>query len=65
MVRSLRRHNTGLRYTFSVARGTAIHRLEIPHGRFERRIRLPGAQWELGRSTLANGCLLLSLTQQR
>ena len=55
----------GVRRLPTVARGTAIHRLEIPHGRFERRIRLPGAQWELGRSTLANGCLLLSLTQQR
>jgi HSP20 family protein len=43
----------------------AIHRLEIPHGRFERRIRLPGVHCELGRSTLMNGCLLLSLTKQR
>jgi len=42
-----------------------IHRVEIPHGRFERRIRLPDARWEVGRSTLVNGCLLLSLTQQR
>ncbi len=49
----------------TVARGTVIHRVEIPHGRFERRIRLPDARWEVGRSTLVNGCLLLSLTQQR
>jgi HSP20 family protein len=42
----------------------AIRRLEIPDGRFERRIRLPAARWELQRSTLANGCLLLSLTKQ-
>jgi len=49
----------------TVARGTVIHRVEIPHGRFERRIRLPGPQWEVSRSTLVNGCLLLSLTQRR
>jgi HSP20 family protein len=55
----------GVRRQPAAARGTAIHRMEIPHGRFERRIRLPGAQWEVGRSTLANGCLLLSLTPQR
>ncbi|MBV8422413.1 MAG: Hsp20/alpha crystallin family protein [Hyphomicrobiales bacterium] len=55
----------GVRRLPTVARGTAIHRLEIPHGRFERRIRLPGAQWEVGRSSLVNGCLLLSLTPQR
>jgi len=55
----------GVRRLPTVARGTAIHRLEIPHGRFERQIRLPGARWEIGRSTLVNGCLLLSLTPQR
>lgn len=55
----------GVRRLPAVARATAIHRMEIPHGRFERRIRLPGAQWEVGRSTLVNGCLLLSLTPQR
>jgi HSP20 family molecular chaperone IbpA len=55
----------GVRQLPTVVRGTAIHRLEIPHGRFERRIRLPGPQWEVGRSTLVNGCLLLSLTPQR
>ena len=55
----------GVRRLPKVAPGTAVHRLEIPHGRFERRIRLPDARWELARSTLVNGCLLLSLVQQR
>ena len=55
---------TGVRRLPAVARGMAVQRLEIPHGRFERRIRLPAARWELGRSTLANGCLLLTLTRQ-
>jgi len=53
----------GVRRSPAVAGGTAIHRLEIPYGRFERRIRLPAARWELSRSTLTNGCLLLSLTK--
>jgi HSP20 family protein len=46
------------------ARGLAIQRLEIPQGRFERRIALPSAQWEMRRSALAEGCLLISLTRQ-
>ena len=54
----------GVRRLPAAARGMAVQRLEIPHGRFERRIRLPAARWELGRSTLANGCLLLTLTRQ-
>jgi HSP20 family molecular chaperone IbpA len=54
----------GVRRLPGAAVGMAIRRLEIPHGRFERRIRLPAARWELQRSTLANGCLLLSLTKQ-
>jgi HSP20 family molecular chaperone IbpA len=41
-----------------------VERLEIPHGQFERRIRLPAARWQLQRSMLANGCLLLNLTRQ-
>jgi HSP20 family protein len=55
---------TGVRRLPATARGMAVQRLEIPHGRFERRIKLPAARWELGRSTLANGCLLLTLTRQ-
>lgn len=38
-----------------------IHRLEIPHGRFERRLGLPPGQYELGRRDLALGCLTLTL----
>jgi len=43
------------------ARGAAIHRLELPHGRFERRISLPARRWRLDRRELANGCLVLRL----
>ncbi len=54
----------GVRRLPAAAHGTEIMRMEIPHGRFERRIRLPAARWELGRSALVNGCLLLNLTRQ-
>lgn len=42
-------------------RGSVIHRLEIPQGRFERHIELPAGRFEVGAYTLANGCLLLNL----
>ena len=38
-----------------------IRRIEIPYGRFERRIELPAGQFQIRESTLANGCLVLSL----
>ncbi len=39
----------------------AIHRLEIPHGRFERRVALPLGRYELLQRELALGCLTLVL----
>ena len=53
----------GVRRLPAAVRGTAIRRLEIPHGRFERQIRLPQPGCKLRQSTLVNGCLLLSLTK--
>jgi HSP20 family molecular chaperone IbpA len=41
--------------------GAAIRRLEIPYGRFERRIPLPGVRLELVRQTLSRGCVRLQL----
>ena len=40
-------------------RSAAIHRLEIPHGRFERRIGLMWDRLRLTRRELVNGCMLL------
>jgi len=40
-----------------------IYRLEIPYGRFERRIVLPAGQYQLVDRLLANGCLTLSLSR--
>lgn len=42
-------------------REATIHRLEIPHGRFERQIHLPAGRYELGRRDLLHGLLVLSL----
>ena len=44
--------------------GARIHRIELPYGRFERRIVLPPGQLQLGARTLADGCLTLSLLKQ-
>lgn len=38
-----------------------LQQLEIPYGRFERRIALPPVALELGRRELVNGCVVLSL----
>jgi HSP20 family protein len=38
-----------------------IHRLEIPHGHFQRRIELPPARFEISGRHLANGCLMVRL----
>ena len=43
------------------AAGDTIHRLEIPHGRFERRIDLPAGRYELAGRDLIDGCLILRL----
>ena len=43
---------------------TRIHRLEIPYGRFERRIALPMVALELADKTLANGCLTLTFRKK-
>ena len=44
-----------------VGPGHAVRRLEIPHGRFERRISLPPERMELGTPESLNGCLILRL----
>jgi HSP20 family molecular chaperone IbpA len=38
-----------------------IHRIEIPHGHFERRIELPPMRFEMSGRQLANGCLTVRL----
>lgn len=43
---------------------TAVHRLEIPYGRFERRIALPEGRYQMLEQVYANGCLILRLAQR-
>lgn len=42
-------------------RTAAIHRLELPQGRFERRVRLPTGRYRDVRRSAADGCLVITL----
>lgn len=55
----------GRRSLPSTLRRAAIRRLEIPYGRFERRIELPGAGPVLRLRELRNGCLVLGFEKAR
>ena len=44
-------------------RSAVVHRLEIPHGRFERRVALPPGRYQVARQELVNGCLFVGLTK--
>jgi HSP20 family molecular chaperone IbpA len=55
---------TGVRRTNTFPRGSRVHRLEIPYGRFERRIALPPSGLELGQAEFADGCLMLKFSKQ-
>ncbi|HSN70513.1 MAG TPA: Hsp20/alpha crystallin family protein [Steroidobacteraceae bacterium] len=44
-------------------RTTAIRRLEIPYGRFERRVPLPPGRYDLLEQACENGCLMLRLAR--
>jgi len=42
-------------------RDAIIHRLELPQGRFERRIQLPAGRYASVHRSESNGCLLITL----
>jgi HSP20 family molecular chaperone IbpA len=44
-----------------VAHTTTIRRLELPHGRFERRVPLPAARFELITQQIDHGYLVIGL----
>ena len=44
-------------------RTAVIHRLELPQGRFERRIPLPPGRYDAVRRFAANGCLVFELAK--
>lgn len=54
---------TGFRRTNTLPRDSRIHRLEIPYGRFERRITFPASSLELAQAEFANGCLMLKFNK--
>jgi HSP20 family molecular chaperone IbpA len=47
----------------AIPRGGRVHRLEIPYGKFERRIAIPAGRLQLAQSELANGCLTLKFVK--
>lgn len=42
-------------------RTAVIHRLELPQGRFERRVRLPAGRYAAVRLAMSHGCVLITL----
>jgi HSP20 family protein len=51
----------GMRVLPSELRTAVIHRLELPQGWFERRVRLPAGRYSAVRRSVADGCLLVAL----
>jgi HSP20 family molecular chaperone IbpA len=51
----------GVRPLPPAASGRTLRQLEIPYGRFERRIRLPSTPLDLGAPQLSHGCLIVTL----
>ncbi len=51
----------GLRVLPPELRTAVIHRLELPQGRFERRIRLPAGRYAAVGRAMSNGCLVITL----
>lgn len=46
-----------------IPQGSIVHRLEIPYGKFERRIAFPAERLRLERAELTNGCLTLKFSE--
>jgi HSP20 family molecular chaperone IbpA len=51
----------GTRVLPSQLRTAVIHRIELPQGRFERRVRLPAGRYRDVRRSAADGCLVITL----
>ncbi len=51
----------GVRVLPAELQTAVIHRLELPQGRFERRIRLPSGRYAAVRRTAVYGCVLITL----
>ncbi len=51
----------GTRRWPALPRPARVHRIELPHGRFERRLPLPPGTFHIVGQDHADGCLLISL----
>jgi HSP20 family protein len=51
----------GSRVLPAALRTAVIHRLELPQGRFERRVHLPAGHYAAVRRAMVNGCLMITL----
>jgi HSP20 family molecular chaperone IbpA len=51
----------GIRRPSAALHAARVHRMELPHGRFERTIILPPGTYELVRRDLVDGCLTVVL----
>lgn len=51
----------GTRLLPAALQRAVIHRLELPQGRFERRVRLPAGRYSAIRRSAIDGCLLITL----
>jgi HSP20 family molecular chaperone IbpA len=52
---------SGLRRWPTLSQPARIHRIELPHGRFQRHLKLPGDAYQLVDQAHADGCLILTL----
>jgi HSP20 family molecular chaperone IbpA len=52
---------SGSRVLPAELRTAVIHRLELPQGRFERRVRLPAGRYAAVRLAMSHGCVLITL----
>lgn len=51
----------GVRHIPQELRQAAIHRLELPHGRFARRLPLPAGHYDSVQHAMVDGCLVIRL----
>jgi HSP20 family protein len=56
---------SGRRTIPPILHNAVIHRLELPQGRFERRVPLPPGRYDQIRRAAMNGCVVISLRKTR
>jgi HSP20 family protein len=54
----------GIRTLPAELQTAVIHRMELPQGRFERRVRLPPGQYGVIGRSIVDGCLLITIQKE-